>query len=92
VKTALAFTFAFLSLCASAQVRLPRSAEGNALQQLAEITGTEAGDDFGLFVAVSGNTLAVGAPAASDVCENCGAVYVYTAVSGDWTTSFRSRS
>jgi hypothetical protein len=85
VKTALAFTFAFLSLCASAQVRLPRSAEGNALQQLAEITGTEAGDDFGLFVAVSGNTLAVGAPAASDVCENCGAVYVYTAVSGDWT-------
>ncbi len=49
--------------------------------QLAEVTGTGVGDDFGASVAVSGNTLVVGAPLASNV----GAAYVYIATNGDWT-------
>jgi hypothetical protein len=84
VKTILTLTFLLLSLFASAQSRLARSAGGETFQQLAEITGTQAGDGFGYSVAVSGNTLVVGAPFASDACENCGAAYVYTAVNGDW--------
>ena len=85
MKSTLGLTFALLSLCAAAQSRLPRSLAGNPLQQLAEITGTQSGDNFGASVAVSGNTLVVGAPLASDACTNCGAAYVYTAANGDWT-------
>jgi hypothetical protein len=87
VKTTFVFTFALLSLClcASGQGRLSRSLAGNPLQQIAEITGGQAGDDFGASVAVSGNTLVVGAPLASGTCESCGVAYVYTAVNGDWT-------
>ncbi len=85
MKTTLAFTFALLSLFASAQVRPAHPAGGITFQQLAEITGGQAGDDFGYFVAVSGNTLVVTAQLASDACTNCGAAYVYAAVNGDWT-------
>jgi hypothetical protein len=85
MKTPLTFTLTLLSLCAYAQNRTAHPAEGTRFQQFAEITGTQAGDDFGSSVAVSGNTLVVGAPFASDVCQNCGAAYVYTAVNGDWT-------
>jgi hypothetical protein len=81
VKTILTLAFLLLSLFASAQSRL---AKGITFQQLAEITGTQAGDYFGLFIAVDGNTLVVGAPYASDNGENRGAAYVYTAANGDW--------
>jgi hypothetical protein len=56
----------------------------DTFQQLAEITGTQAGDGFGYSVAVSGNTLVVGVPFASNTCKNCGAAYVYAAVNGNW--------
>jgi FG-GAP repeat len=81
MKTTLGVIFALLSLSASAQGPFGRSAVGGTFQQLAEITGTQGGDDFGASVAVSGNTLVVGAPLAS----NLGAAYVYTATNGDWT-------
>jgi hypothetical protein len=84
MKTTLGVIFALLSLSASAQSPFGRSAVGGTFQQLAEITGTQGGDDFGLSVAVSGNTLVVGVPLASNVCTNCGAAYVYTAINGDW--------
>lgn len=84
MKITLGFTFAFLSLIAAAQSQSAHPAAGITFQQLAEVTGTQGGDDFGLSVAASGNTLVVGAPLASDVCTNCGAAYVYTAVNGDW--------
>jgi FG-GAP repeat protein len=87
VKTIFAFTFALLSLClcASAQSRLVHPAQGITFQQLAEVTGSQAGNEFGLSVAVSGNTVIVGAPLALNACANCGAAYVYTATNGDWT-------
>ncbi len=85
MKTILTLGLLFLSLPGSTQSRLGDPAQGSTLQQLAEITGTQGGDDFGYSVAVSGSTLVVGAPFASDVCANCGAAYVYTAVNGDWT-------
>src|ERR1700688_4800933 len=81
MKTTLGVIFALLSLSASAQGPFGRSVAGGTFQQLAEIAGSQAGDDFGASVAVSGNTLVVGAPAASNV----GAAYVYTATNGDWT-------
>ncbi len=85
MKTILTLGLLFLSLPGSTQSRLGDPAQGSTLQQLAEITGTQGGDDFGYSVAVSGSTLVVGAPLASGVCTNCGAAYVYTAVNGDWT-------
>jgi hypothetical protein len=84
MKTTLALTLGLLSLSAYAQSFLPRVG-GETFQQVAEVTGTQVGDYFGYSVAVSGNTLVVGAPnAPDDVCGNCGAAYVYTAPDGDW--------
>jgi hypothetical protein len=85
VKTIFALTFLLLSLFASGQSRLVGPAGDDTFQQLAEITGTQAGAGFGDSVAVSGNTLVVGAPGAPDnFCDDCGAAYVYSAVNGDW--------
>lgn len=85
MKTTLALGLLLFCFSALAETRLVHTAPGTTFQQLAEITGTEGGDDFGLSVAVSGNTLVVGAPLASNDCDNCGAAYVYTAANGDWT-------
>ena len=63
---------------------LASSAFGQTYTQLAELTGTQSGDGFGDSIAISGNTMVVGVPLASDVCENCGAAYVYAMVNGDW--------
>ena len=81
MKITLTLTLLSLSLSAFAQSRLTHPVQEATFQQLAEVTGSQAGDDFGASVAVSGNTLVVGAPAASSV----GAAYVYTATNGDWT-------
>ncbi len=60
-------------------------------------SNTEAGDYFGFFVALSGDTLAVGAlfeqscatgtdgDQASNVCDHSGAVYVFTRAGTTWT-------
>jgi len=73
-----------LPLPALAQRPLAHPIQDSAFQQLAEVAGSQAGDDFGASVAVSGDTLVVGLPFSSAACENCGAVYVYLAANGDW--------
>lgn len=80
MKPILGLTLILLSLGAFAQ-----STVGPIFQQLAELTGTQAGTDFGYAIAVSGNTLVVGVPLSSDICNQCGVAYVYTATNGDWT-------
>jgi hypothetical protein len=50
--------------------------------QLAELTGSQPGALIGN-VAVSGDTLVIGAPNYAS-CSECGVAYVYTAVNGDW--------
>ena len=85
MKIILGFTLALLSLGASAQSRLGRQLGGNPLQQLAELTGAQGGAGFGNNVAISGDTVVVGIPLSSEVCGDCGAAYVYSAVGGDWT-------
>jgi hypothetical protein len=86
VKTILMLSLLLLPLSTFAQSGRYHPGTGITLQQLAEVAGSQPGDEFGLSVAVSGNTLVVGAPNAA--CEsgygNCGAAYVYTAVNGDW--------
>ena len=42
-------------------------------------------DAFGAAVAISGNTVAVGAPDRDDIGGNSGAVYIYVNDSGSWT-------
>ncbi len=86
MKIILGLTLALAALSASAQSRLS-SLTGDTFDQLAELTGTQAGGDFGYSIAVSGSTLVVGAPLATAPggCSECGAAYVYTAVNGDWT-------
>jgi len=86
MKTTLGVIFALLSLSASAQSPFGRSAVGGKVQQLGELTGSQ---PYALVanVAISGNTLVLGAPVAnsSDGCFECGTAYVYTAVNGDWS-------
>jgi hypothetical protein len=81
MKTILGLTLVLLSLGASAQRRLGRPTV-ETFQQLAELTGTQPLALVSFSVAVSGNTLVIGAPDA-DGFE--GAAYVYTAVNGDWS-------
>jgi archaellin len=87
MKTALGIIF-LLVLCAdaSAQNQLGNPTT-RTLQQLAELTGTETYALVSTSVAISGNTLVIGAPSANSPngCFECGAAYVYTAVGGDWT-------
>jgi hypothetical protein len=86
MKTTLGLTLALLSLAASAQSRLGRQTS-ETFQQLAELTGSQSFALFASSLALSGNTLVIGTPAATppDGCVACGVVYVYTAVNGDWT-------
>jgi hypothetical protein len=58
--------------------RLP----SETFQQLAELTGTGPYALASYSVAISGNTLVIGAPSANSLD---GSAYVYTAVNGDWT-------
>src|ERR1700691_56177 len=88
MKAVLGLVFALLAFDASAQSHGHHAADTN-LQQIAELTGSAPGQWFGAGVAVSGNTLVVGAPRVSEGCNgqlDCGAAYVYTASNGDWST------
>jgi hypothetical protein len=49
---------------------------------LASDAATDSGDDFGWSVAISGNTVAIGAP---DHSNELGAAYVFTRTGGTWT-------
>jgi hypothetical protein len=85
MRTVLGVLLAFLCVGASAQRRIG-SPTTDALQQLAEITGSQPYALTSSTVAISGNTLVVSAPLATPPnasCE-CGAAFVYTAVNGDW--------
>ncbi len=74
---------------------LPSFVNG-VLQAYAKASNTGASDQFGRSVALSGGTLAVGAPLedsctdgvngdqTNNVCDNAGAVYVFTRSSGVW--------
>jgi len=77
---------AVLCVAASAQSRLS-DATSETFQQLAELTGSQPYALASTSVAISGNTLVIGAPGATppNGCFECGAAYVYTAVNGDWT-------
>jgi hypothetical protein len=81
MKTILGLTLALLSLGASAQSRLGRPTY-ETFQQLAELTGSQPYALSSTSVAISGNTLVIGAPEANN---SGGAAYVYTAPNGDWT-------
>lgn len=87
MKAIFALTLALLSLSASAQSRLAQAGNPAAFQILAELTGVQPEALLSDSVAISGNTLVIGAPLATapDGCITCGAAYVYTAVGGDWT-------
>ena len=54
--------------------------------QLTADDGT-AGDALGSSVAISGGTVAAGAPFAGESSSSVGAVYVFTQPAGDWTTA-----
>jgi FG-GAP repeat len=86
MKTLLGMAFALLSVAASAQGPLggPRT---ETFEQLAELTGTEANAFVSRSIALSSDTLVIGAPVATTPggCVECGVAYVYTAVNGDWT-------
>lgn len=76
-----------LVLAVAAVMLLTSPAFSQRLTQLAEVMGPQPGGRFGGAVAVSGSTLAIGAPLATAACNgqaNCGAVYVFTAADGDW--------
>jgi hypothetical protein len=75
-------------LCAGASAQSGHDGPTNeTFQQLAELTGSQSFALFASSVALSGNTLVIGTPAATppDGCFECGVAYVYTAVDGDWT-------
>jgi hypothetical protein len=85
--------FAGYSLSGSAYV-FARSNGGWSQQALLKGSNTEAGDNFGSSVTISGNTLVVGAPNESSkvyIGENdnsqldSGAAYVFTRTNGVWT-------
>jgi hypothetical protein len=62
--------------------------QGSAWVQEAKLRGTDAtsdGDQFGTAVAVSGDTIAVGAPNNDESAANGGAVYVFTRSGTTWT-------
>lgn len=84
--TALALAMVFFTSGAFAQDLLV--GRGSPIwQQLEEVVGPLPVETFGASVAVSGNTLVVGAPGASIGCNGlqyCGAAYVYTAPEGNW--------
>jgi hypothetical protein len=92
MKTTLTLALALLSLRATAptQSSLRRVADNNvAFQQIAEVMGTQLGSAFGNAVAISGNTMVVGAEYASGGCGQppygCGAAYVFLKTGDDWS-------
>jgi len=68
----------------------PASAVGSHLAELAG-SGSKALDWFGAAVAVSGNTIVVGAPAEPSQSEGIGQVYVFTKTPTGWHQSARLR-
>jgi len=61
--------------------------DGSAWNQEAKLigTGVEAGDRFGVSVAISSNTIIVGAERDNDNGDNAGAAYIYQYIAGTWT-------
>jgi hypothetical protein len=79
---ALALTFS-MAVHAEAQTFSKHAPSG--LRQLAELTASDGGgiaDDFGYSIAMSGDTIVVGAPYAHDT----GAVYVFVKPAGGWAS------
>lgn len=82
-----------LSLIASASAQpkptqLPAEAQATVWKQLAELTASDAAgnDELGYSVAISGNTIAVGAPYETiGTNEHQGAVYVFTKPASGWS-------
>jgi hypothetical protein len=92
MKTTLMLALASLSLCATAlaQSRSHRLTGNNvAFQQIAEVMGTQLGSAFGDAVAISGNTMVIGASVAAVGCgqppDGCGAAYVFLKTGDDWS-------
>jgi hypothetical protein len=84
----------FLGASASAQPKpkqlsqLPTEAQPTVWKQLAELTASDAAgnDELGYSVAISGNTVAVGAPYETiGTNEHQGAVYVFTRPASGWS-------
>lgn len=80
MRTTLALVLALAFFGAPAQGSSPPA----ALRQLAQVTGSQSGINFGWAVAVSGNTMVVGAPLASSGCQSCGVAYVFASADGSW--------
>jgi hypothetical protein len=74
-------TLALLCVGASAQSGVDRL-PSETFQQLAELTGSGPYALSSTSVAISGDTLVIGAPSANSLY---GSAYVYTAINGDWT-------
>ena len=64
-----------------------RGNSGSWIQQAyLKATDTEADDNFGMSVALSGDTMVVGAPAKNKNTNNSGSVYVFTRTNGVWAS------
>src|SRR5579862_2258148 len=87
MRAALSMILLLLFTGASAQNGHSYPPLGGGFQELAELTGTQTYALSSFSVAISGDTLVIGAPNAMspDGCYECGAAYVYTAVNGDWS-------
>jgi uncharacterized delta-60 repeat protein len=77
----LRFSILALALFASSLV----AQDDVASQAYVKASNTASGDEFGTAVAVSGDTMVVGAPLENGGGVDSGAVYVYVRISGQWT-------